>query len=189
MCGSAGCAAGIEASADHPPISSLKDPAQDAAVLDDSEPVPMSLDRDASDRTFDRQLAYLGMLDDAAVSAAPDLPRWLAGSRCRCAAALPCLIDSALLLRIARKLYGGIGPAFYGLRTTLLTLLLMALLRIQRPEHLKERDPAAFGRLLGLDGRPRSRSCGVCSPASLHIIRPSCWAQSWRGFESSNAGI
>ena len=39
------------------------------------------------------------------------------------------------------------GPAFYGLRTTLLTLLLMALLRIKRPEHLKERDPAAFGRL------------------------------------------
>jgi hypothetical protein len=26
----------------------------------------MSLDRDASDRTFDRQLAYLGLLDDAA---------------------------------------------------------------------------------------------------------------------------
>jgi hypothetical protein len=33
---------------------------------DDGEPVPMSLDRDASDRTFDRQLASLGLLDDAA---------------------------------------------------------------------------------------------------------------------------
>ena len=32
----------------------------------EDEPVPMSLDRDASDRTFDRQLAYLGLLDDAA---------------------------------------------------------------------------------------------------------------------------
>jgi len=41
------------------------------------------------------------------------------------------------------------GPAFYGLRTTLLTLLLMALLRIKRPEQLKEKDPAAFGRSLG----------------------------------------
>jgi hypothetical protein len=41
-----------------------------------------------------------------------------------------------------------------GLRTTLLTLLFMALLRIKRPEHLKERDPAAFGRLLGLDRAP-----------------------------------
>jgi hypothetical protein len=28
------------------------------------------------------------------------------------------------------------------------------LLRIKRPEHLKERDPAAFGRLLGLDRAP-----------------------------------
>jgi hypothetical protein len=36
------------------------------APADDSEPVPMSLDRDAGDRTFDRQLAYLGLLDDAA---------------------------------------------------------------------------------------------------------------------------
>jgi hypothetical protein len=62
------------------------------------------------------------------------------------------------LFRISRKLYGEIGPAFYGLRTTLLTLLLMALLRIKRPEHLKERDPAAFGRLLGLDRAPEVKT-------------------------------
>jgi len=36
------------------------------APVDDGEAAPMSLDRDASDRTFDRQLAYLGLLDDAA---------------------------------------------------------------------------------------------------------------------------
>ena len=36
------------------------------APVDDGEPVPMSLDRNASDRTFDRQLAHLGLLDDAA---------------------------------------------------------------------------------------------------------------------------
>src|SRR5262252_8518296 len=47
---------------------------------------------------------------------------------------------------------------FYGLRTTLLTLLLMALLRIKRPEQLKERDPAAFGRLLGLDRAPEVKT-------------------------------
>jgi hypothetical protein len=58
----------------------------------------------------------------------------------------------------AAKLYGEIGPAFYGLRTTLLTLLFMALLRIKRPEHLKERDPAAFGRLLGLDRAPEVKT-------------------------------
>jgi hypothetical protein len=40
----------------------------------------------------------------------------------------------------------------------LLTLVLMALLRIKRPEHLKERDPAAFGRLLGLDRAPEVKT-------------------------------
>ncbi len=149
----ASCAAVIEASADHPQISAVKDPAQDSAVVDGSEPVPMSLDRDASDRSFDRQLAYLGLLDDAA-------PIFRDGSQVPgvgALLALPCLIESGLL-QIARKLYGGIGPAFYGLRTTLLTLVLMARLRIQRPAHLKERDPAAFGRLLGLDRAPEVKT-------------------------------
>ena len=120
---------------------------------DNGEPVPMSLDRDASDRTFDRQLAYLGLLDDAA-------PLFREGSSVLAVGvllALPCLLESGLL-RLSRKLYGEIGPAFYGLRTTLLTLLFMALLRIKRPEHLKERDPAAFGRLLGLDRAPEVKT-------------------------------
>src|SRR3984893_9838787 len=122
-------------------------------AADDDDPVPMSLDRDASDRTLDRQLAYLGLLYDAAPlfregSSVPGVGVLLA---------LPCLVESGLF-RISRKLYGEIGPAFYGLRTTLLTLLLMALLRIKRPEHLKERDPAAFGRLLGLDRAPEVKT-------------------------------
>ena len=71
--------------------------------------------------------------------------------------ALPALVESGLL-RISRKLYGEIGPAFYGLRTSLLTLLFMALLRIQRPEQLKEQDPAALGRLLGLDRAPEVKT-------------------------------
>jgi transposase len=123
------------------------------APADDGEPVPMSLDRDASDRSFDRQLAYLGLLDDAA-------PLFREGSSVLAVGvllALPCLVESGLL-RLSRKLYGEIGPAFYGLRTTLLTLLFMALLRIKRPEHLKERDPAAFGRLLGLDRAPEVKT-------------------------------
>jgi Transposase protein len=113
----------------------------------------MSLDCDASDRTFDRQLAHLGLLDDAA-------PLFREGASVPGTGALlavPCLVQSGLF-RISRKLYGEIGPAFYGLRTTLLTLLLMALLRIKRPEHLKERDPAAFGRLLGLDRAPEVKT-------------------------------
>jgi len=122
-------------------------------AADDDDPVPMSLDRDASDRTLDRQLAYLGLLDDAA-------PLFREGASVPAVGvvlALPCLVESGLF-RICRKLYGEIGPAFYGLRTTLLTLLLMALLRIKRPEHLKEHDPAAFGRLLGLDRAPEVKT-------------------------------
>jgi transposase len=129
------------------------DPAAAPEAANDDEPVPMSLDGDAEDRTFDRQLAYLGLLDDAAPlfgegSSVPGLGVLLA---------LPCLVESGLL-RICRKLYGDIGPAFYGLRTTLLTLVLMALLRIKRPEQLKEKDPAAFGRLLGLDRAPEVKT-------------------------------
>ena len=149
-------AAMIETPADQS-ADATTDLAEVAAVIEepaeDNEPLPMSLDREASDRTFDRQLAYLGLLDDAA-------PIFRDGSNVAGVGvllALPCLIESGLL-SIARKLYGGIGPAFYGLRTTLLTLMLMALLRIQRPEHLKERDPAAFGRLLGLDRAPEVKT-------------------------------
>jgi transposase len=135
-----------EEGGDHAPVT-----APEAA--NDDEPVPISLDRDADDRTLDRQLAYLGLLDDAAPlfregSSVPGVGVLLA---------LPCLVESGPL-RICRKLYGEIGPAFYGLRTTLLTLLLMALLRIKRPEQLKEKDPAAFGRLLGLDRAPEVKT-------------------------------
>jgi hypothetical protein len=122
-------------------------------AVNDDEPLPMSLDRDASDRTLDRQLAYLGLLEDAA-------PLFCQGSSVPAVGvllALPCLITSGLF-ETSRKLYGEIGPAFYGLRTTLLTLLLMALLRIKRPEQLKEKDPAAFGRLLGLDRAPEVKT-------------------------------
>lgn len=136
-----------------PSVDDRADNVDPTAAPDDSEPVPMSLDRDASDRTFDRQLAYLGLLDDAAPlfregSSVPGVGVLLA---------LPCVIESGLF-QISRKLYGEIGPAFYGLRTMLLTLVLMALLRIKRPEQLKERDPAAFGRLLGLDRAPEVKT-------------------------------
>jgi hypothetical protein len=130
-----------------------RDPLLAPEAAHDDEPVPLSLDHDASDRTLDRQLAYLGLLDDAA-------PLFCEGSSVPGVGvllALPCLVESGLF-RITRKLYGEIGPAFYGLRTTLLTLLLMALLRIKRPEHLKEKDPATFGRLLGLDRAPEVKT-------------------------------
>ena len=113
---------------------------------DATERLPRSCDRDPADRRGDRLLAYLGVLDDAAplFRAGPRVPH--AGVLC----ALPALIDTGVLT-IAREVYGSLGPAFYGLRTTLVALLLMGLLRITRPEGLKEHPPADLGRLLGLD--------------------------------------
>jgi hypothetical protein len=54
--------------------------------------------------------------------------------------------------------HGPLGPAFYGLRTSLLTLLLMALWCIKRPEGLKEYSPQELGRVLGLDRAPEVKT-------------------------------
>jgi hypothetical protein len=71
--------------------------------------------------------------------------------------ALPVLVASGVF-ECAQKIYGSLGAAFYGLRTSLLTLLLMALWRIQRPEALKEYSPQELGRVLGLDRAPEVKT-------------------------------
>jgi len=71
--------------------------------------------------------------------------------------ALPVLVASGVF-ECAQKIYGSLGPAFYGLRTSLLTLLLMALWRIKRPEGLKEHSPQDLGRVLGLDRAPEVKT-------------------------------
>ena len=112
-----------------------------------------SVDADPTDRRGDRLLAYLGLLDDAAplFGSAPAVPR--AGVLL----ALPVLVASGAFA-CAQKIYGSFGPAFYGLRTSLLTLLLMALWRIKRPEGLKEYSPQDLGRVLGLDRAPEVKT-------------------------------
>ena len=113
----------------------------------------MSFDTDPSDRRVDRVLAILGLLDDAA-------PLFRSGThvpRAGVLLALPALVDSGMFT-IARKIYGSIGPAFYGLRTAFVALLLMALLRIKRPEALKEHVPQDLGRVLGLDRAPEVKT-------------------------------
>ncbi len=120
---------------------------------EDEESAPLSLDSDPGNRVFDRLLACMGLLDDAA----PVFGNATGVAGAGVMFAIPLLVQSGVF-RIARKLYGDIGPAFYGLRTTLLTLLLMALSRIRRPESLKERDPATLGRILGLDRAPEVKT-------------------------------
>src|ERR1019366_1498944 len=71
--------------------------------------------------------------------------------------ALPILVSSGVF-ECAKNIYDNMGPAFYGLRTSLLTLLLMALWRIKRPEGLKEYSPQDLGRVLGLDRAPEVKT-------------------------------
>jgi hypothetical protein len=120
---------------------------------EEPEPIAMSLDVDPANRIWDRLLACFGLLDDAQPVFGD--AQAVAGAGVLCA--LPALAASGIF-RTAHKLYGEIGPSFYGLRTTLLTLLLMALLRIKRPEALKEHDPQTLGRLLGLDRAPEVKT-------------------------------
>ncbi len=119
-----------------------------------SEPwLPRSFDVDPMDRSVDRVLACLGLLDDAAplFASAQDVPHL------GVLLAVPALVQSRVI-DIAREVYASLGPAFYGLRTTLVTLLLMALMRIRRPEGLKERSPRDLGRILGLDRAPEVKT-------------------------------
>ena len=112
-----------------------------------------TIDRDPSDRSGDRALARLGLLEDAMplFAEAEQLPR--AGVLL----AVPLLVHHGVL-PIFEKVYGSLGPAFYGLRTTVVTLFLLALLRIKRPENLKEYGPGDLGRIVGLDRAPEVKT-------------------------------
>ncbi len=118
-----------------------------------AEEFPFTLDTDPANRKWDRFFAFLGLLDDAA-------PLFRDGAAVPGAGVLLAVPDLAAtgVLDVARQVWGSIGPAFYGLRTTVMTMLLMSLLRIKRPEALKERSPLDFGRVLGLDRAPEVKT-------------------------------
>jgi transposase len=117
------------------------------------EDLSTSFDINPLNRSLDRLLAAMGQLEDAAplFARADNLPG--AGVLL----AIPALVGSGLLT-VARKIYGSIGPAFYGLRTTLVASVLLALLRIPRPETLKEYSPGDLGRIVGLDRMPEVKT-------------------------------
>ena len=124
-----------------------------SAFLAPAQPAAASQDTDPSDRSADRLLARLGLLEDAP----PLFGSARAIARAGGLLALPVLIASGVF-ECAQKIYGSLGPSFYGLRTSLLTLLLMALWRIKRPENLKEHSPQILGRVLGLDRAPEVKT-------------------------------
>jgi hypothetical protein len=112
-----------------------------------------TIDRDPDNRIGDRLMARLGLLSDAAP---------LFGDRpCLRQAgvllAVPLLVKSGLLETFS-QVYHSLGPAFYGLRTTVVVLFLTALLRIKRPEHFKEYNPQELGHVMGLDRVPEVKT-------------------------------
>ena len=138
-------------------------PSQDAPIEDDqpevardpemvpteSPAIPVTWDTDPSYRTVDRSLAHAGRLHDAA-------PFFADGNDLPCVGALlavPGIVQSGLIEE-GTRLYPNFGPAFYGIRTTLMSSILLFLLRIPRAENLKEWQPADLGRILGLDRVP-----------------------------------
>jgi len=60
------------------------------------------------------------------------------------------LLEDTHLVEEARAVYGQLKHGWYGLRSLLWTLLVMALLRIKRPEQLKHQDPVSLGHVLGM---------------------------------------
>jgi len=147
---------GFTSAAGLPQLSSMAqgaNPNLSAFYSTAKESSAVSRDTDPSHRRADRLLARLGLLEDAPplFGSATAIPR--AGVLL----ALPVLVASGVF-DCAQKIYGNLGPAFYGLRTSLLTLLLMALWRIKRPEGLKEYSPQDLGRVLGLDRAPEVKT-------------------------------
>lgn len=115
--------------------------------------VNTSFDTVPQNRGYDRMLARAGLLKDAVPIFVPGRHIPQAGVLL----AIPALAQSGIF-SITDKVYGHIGPAFYGLRTTMLTMLLMSLLRIKRPEGLKEHAPSNLGRIIGLDRAPEVKT-------------------------------
>jgi len=110
-------------------------------------------------RHEERALARRGQLTEAA-------PRFVAAEAVRYGGAwlaLPALLTLGVL-EAGEQTYGALEKAFYGLRSTLLILAFMALLRLRTPEQRQGHPPGELGMRLGLDRAPGVKtlraSCG-----------------------------
>jgi len=108
---------------------------------------------DPLDCSADRALAQLGLLKDVAPVFGPGQHLPWVGAFLALA-----LLEKDPLLQVAGRVFGSLGDAFYGLRTVLVTLVIMALLRIKKPEHLRQHQAEGLGRVLGLDRVPEVKT-------------------------------
>jgi transposase-like protein len=104
-------------------------------------------------RSEERALASVGLLQEAAPSFEPAEAVAGAGALL----ALPALLAEGLI-EVGEGVYGKLRNGFFGLRSVLLTLAFMALLRIKTPEQLTEHAPGELGILLGLDRAPEVKT-------------------------------
>jgi transposase-like protein len=104
-------------------------------------------------RTAERVAARFGELVEAPVVLTPGAQLPLAGLLL----ALPGL-EMTGLLQVATETFPPMRNGFYGLRATLLTGVLLALLREPRAEGATRIRPADLGRLLGLDRAPEVKT-------------------------------
>jgi transposase len=110
------------------------------------------LNKDPLDRSTDRVLAVLGLLEDAE-------PIFGEG-RVEQAGIFLAMATKAFSLYLlqAHEVYVTFGASFYGIRSVFSMLLLMALLRIKSAEALRDYNPGKLGYLLGLDRAPEVRT-------------------------------
>jgi len=104
-------------------------------------------------RHQERARARRGQLTEAA-------PRFVAAEAVRYGGAwlaLPALLTLGVL-EAGEQTYGALKKAFYGLRSTLLILAFMALLRLRTPEQRQGHPPGELGMRLGLDRAPEVKT-------------------------------
>lgn len=107
----------------------------------------------ATTRVLDRVLAAHGKLAEATPEFEPSSSVANAGALL----ALPAMLELGFL-DVGEKVYGSLRNGFYGLRSTLLNLGFMALLRIRNPERMQFEAPGELGTLLGLDRAPETKT-------------------------------
>jgi len=141
------------------PVEARTDPPQSPRVAELSRPAARAEQDRTSDqgvavkRSQERVLASVGLLKEAT----PEFEPAEAVAGAGVLLALPALLTEGLI-DVGEGVYGKLRNGFFGLRSVLLTLAFMALLRIKTPEQLTEHTPGELGILLGLDRVPEVKT-------------------------------
>jgi len=106
-------------------------------------------------RAVERARVHAGILGMAEVA-----PQFVSGSEVPAAGVLlaMALVAKDGCLEVARAVYGALANGFYGLRGLVLTLLSGAWLGVRSVDSLQHGTPHLWGRLLGLDRLPETKT-------------------------------